>query len=159
MPVTVCWEVRNRVQLRLNNHRRDVIRKDSTLSVKPLSVITFVDITFLSVIIFITWRKVRDILPTKNYCRRKILPFLEFCEWHIKLNSTILPQHPPTWSLDRKDRLNNINIIKLSCLLKKFPQFLPIPKFLIVTIPMNFFNYSLVVLIVLTRILTFHIPY
>ena len=113
---------------------------------------------FLSVIIFITWRKVRDILPTKNYCRRKILPFLEFCEWHIKLNSTILPQHPPTWSLDRKDRLN-INIIKLSCLLKKFPQFLPIPKFLIVTIPMNFFNYSLVVLIVLTRILNFHIPY
>ena len=50
---------------------------------------------------------------------------------------------PPSsfpWSLYRKDRLN-IRITKLSCLLKKFPQFMLIPKILIVTILWNNVNF------------------
>ena len=50
---------------------------------KKLSIIVFAGINFLSVIIF-------------TFYRRKILSFLEFWEWHIKLNSTIqdLPSSP-----------------------------------------------------------------
>ena len=132
-----------------------------TLSVKTLSVIILFGINFSSVIIFVIWRKIRHFSSTKNWCWQKILPFLEFCWWYIKLSSTI--RHPalsPSFllSLDRKDRLN-IHIIKLSCHLKKFPQFLPIPKILTVTTPMDFFNYSLIILVVLTRILNFHATY
>ena len=42
------------------------------------------------------------------------------CEWHIELNSTIQHSPPSTpfpWFLDKKDHLN-IDIMKLSCLLK-----------------------------------------
>ena len=57
-----------------------------SLSVKTLSVIIFVGNNFRHL------TKSRHFLPTKYQCRQKILPFLEFSEWHIKLNSMI--QHP-----------------------------------------------------------------
>ena len=69
---------------------------------------------FSYVIIFLTWRKIRHFLPTKNFTISII------CEWHIELNSTIQHSPPSTpfpWFLDKKDHLN-IDIMKLSCLLK-----------------------------------------
>ena len=47
-------------------------------------------------------------------------------------------QHPRPLSFG--PLIGNIHIIKLSCLLKKCLQFWPIPKILIVTIHMNFFQ-------------------